>query len=99
MRNKEIYGNYINTNFDNPICCVEAPHKMDTLILMKNGKFKSEFFGEGTYILNNGINPKIELHYIDMDKPAIYRTYFLNKLFDKPKIILNADLNHYYLKK
>ncbi|MEJ5103747.1 hypothetical protein [Chryseobacterium sp. MYb328] len=98
LNDQSIYGKYLNKNFDNLTCCVEAPHVADTLILYRNGTFKSKFYSVGTYHIENGINPEIELHYKELDKPAIYKTYFSNKIFRKPRIILNADLNHYYEK-
>jgi len=98
LRKQNIYGKYINMNFDKPICCVEAPHTADTLVLYKDNMFKSKFYGIGTYKLDNGINPEIELHYTDFGQSAAYKTYFLNGIFEKPKIVLNADSNHYYEK-
>ncbi|MGL6125607.1 hypothetical protein [Chryseobacterium artocarpi] len=100
LKKHEIYGKYVNRNFDKPICCVEAPHTEDTLILYEDKTFESKFYGAGTYILYNGINPEIELFYKDFNhsSSAIYKTYFLNGIFEKPKIMLNADMNHYYEK-
>lgn len=98
LSNNSIYGKYINTNYSNPICCVEAPHKLDTLFLMKNGKFYSNFYGVGKYKIINGLNPEIALEYSYNNQKAIYKTYFSNKLFQKTRIILNADLDHYYEK-
>lgn len=98
LKKQDIYGKYINRNFDNPTCCVEAPHMADTLILHENKTFESKFYGVGTYVLHNGILPEIELYYKDADLSAVYKTYFSNKIFENPKIILDADLNHYYEK-
>lgn len=98
LKEKTLYGKYINTNYQNPICCVEAPHEPDTLILFRNRNFESRFFGKGQFEVSNGISPRIELHYKSFDKSALYSTYFSNKLFEKPKIILNADTNHVYTK-
>ena len=98
LKKKTLYGKYINTNYQNSICCVEAPHEPDTLILFNNGNFESRFFGKGQFEVSNGISPEIEFHYKNFDKSASYSTYFSNKLFEKPKIILNADTNHIYIK-
>lgn len=98
LREITLYGRYVNTNYQNPICCVEAPHQPDTLILYRNGSFESRFFGKGRFQISNTISPGIELHYKSFEKSALYSTYFSNKLFDKPKIILNADMNHVYTK-
>ncbi|QQV01890.1 MULTISPECIES: hypothetical protein [Chryseobacterium] len=98
LKKKTLYGKYINMNYQNSTCCVEAPHEPDTLILFSNGNFESRFFGRGQFKVSDGISPKIEFHYKSFDKSILYSTYFLNKLFDKPKIILNADTNHVYVK-
>lgn len=98
LNDRNIYGKYINKNFDNPTCCVEAPHTEDTLILDRNGTFKSKFYGIGTYRIENEMFPEIELNCKEFGKSATYKTYFSNKILQKPKIILNADLNHYYEK-
>jgi hypothetical protein len=99
MTKNSVVGVYTNKNYGNKSCCVESPHKADTLILKSNGTFSSEFYGDGTYTVNYGIlNSEIELHYeYEMGKAGYY-TYFSNKFFEKPKIILNSDLNHYYEK-
>lgn len=93
-----MYGKYINTNYENPICCVEAPHEPDTLILSSNGTFKSNFYGKGTFKITNGINPTIELRYMEFGKSARFKTYFSNTIFENPKVVLNADMNHFYAK-
>jgi len=98
LSKNNVYGKYVNKNFNQPICCVEAPHKPDTLILSKNGKFQSAFYGKGNYKFDNGFEAGIELHYFEFGKSAIYRTYLENKIFEKPRIVLNADTNHYYEK-
>ncbi|MGK0447144.1 MAG: hypothetical protein ACJA2M_000916 [Polaribacter sp.] len=97
MTKNSIVGIYANTNYVNEPCCLESPHKADSLILKPEETFYSEFYGKGTYKVNYGIlNSEIELHYeYEMGK-ARYYTYFSNKIFEKPKIILNYDLNHYY---
>ncbi|MWW26821.1 hypothetical protein [Flavobacteriaceae] len=99
MTKNSVVGIYANTNYRNEPCCVETPHKADTLNLKSDGTFSSEFYGDGTYDVNYGLlNSEIELHYeYEMGK-AGYHTYFSNKIFEKPKIILNYDLNHYYEK-
>lgn len=98
LREKTLFGKYINTNYENPICCVEAPHEPDTLILFRDGHFESGFYGKGRFEVSNGLVSRIILHYISDGEPALGNTYFSNKLFEKPKIILNADMNHVYTK-
>ncbi|WP_346881119.1 hypothetical protein [uncultured Algibacter sp.] len=53
MTNKNVSGVYLNTNYNKPHCCVEAPHIVDTLILKESGKFYSPFFGHGNYQISN----------------------------------------------
>lgn len=98
LKKKTLYGIYVNTNYENPICCVEAPHEPDTLILHSNGDFESRFFGTGQFEISNGISSRIELHYKSFGQSASFNTYFSNKLFEKSKIILNSDMNHVYTK-
>ncbi|SMP18851.1 hypothetical protein [Chryseobacterium profundimaris] len=98
LREKTLYGKYVNTNYENPICCVEAPHEPDTLILFCDGHFESKFYGKGYFDVSNRFTSRIILHYTSDDKAASLNTYFSNKLFEKPKIILNADMNHVYTK-
>lgn len=98
LKEKTLYGKYVNTNYQNPICCVEAPHEPDTLILFSDGHFESEFYGKGRFEVSNGLVSGIILHYISDGETMSYNTYFSNKLFEKPKIILNADMNHVYTK-
>jgi hypothetical protein len=98
LSENNLSGKYINTNFNNPICCVEAPHVSDTLTLKDDGTFTSKFYGNGEFNIQNGLNPEIEWTYVEFGKKAIYKTSFSNKIFKKQRIILNADLNHYYEK-
>lgn len=98
IKGDSLYGKYVNTNYQNTICCVEAPHEPDTLILFNDGKFESKFYGKGWFEIYNGISPRIQLHYTSFGKAALFNTYFSNKFFEKTKIILNADMNHTYTK-
>lgn len=95
MKEDKIIGEYANMNFTNKHCCVEAPHKPDTLIIYSNGTFKSNFYGKGTYKFENN-NLDLKYHY-EYGK-AEYKTQMVNKLFQKPRIDLNYKLNHYYEK-
>ena len=98
LKDRTLYGMYVNTNYQNPICCVEAPHESDTLILYSDGNFESRFFGKGQFEMSNGISPRIELHYKSFGESALFSTYISNQFFGKTKIILNADMNHVYTK-
>ena len=99
MTKNGIVGAYSNTNYGNEPCCLETPHKADTLILKSDGTFSSEYYGNGTYKIYYGIlTTEIDWTYeYEMGK-AGHSAYFSNKIFEKPKIILNYDLNHYYEK-
>ena len=95
MTRKSASGIYLNTNYNMKHCCVEAPHKADTLILNENGKFYNSFFGHGTYQINNKLfHTEIKLH----AEKIHYHTSLENNLFDKTRIMLNEDFGHYYEK-
>lgn len=99
LTKKNIAGLYINKNFDNKICCIETPHKPDSLKLNQDGTLSSNFFGVGTYKINQGIfETEIELHYENKNGKAGFYTYMVNRLFTNPKIIMNSDTNHYFEK-
>jgi hypothetical protein len=99
MTKNSVVGTYANTNYGNEPCCLETPHKADTLILKSDGTFSSAYYGNGIYKVNYGIlTTEIDWIYeYEMGK-AGHSTYFSNKIFEKPKIVLNYDLNHYYEK-
>lgn len=99
MTESKVIGTYVNTNYENEHCCLESPHVADTLILKSDGTFSSGYYGNGTYKVSYGIlTTDIDWTYeYEMGK-AGYSTYFSNKIFEKPKIILNYDLNHNYEK-
>jgi hypothetical protein len=99
MTKKSVVGTYVNTNYENKTCCLESPHKVDTLKLKSDGTFSSGYYGNGTYDINTGLlNTEIDLHYKYEFGNAGYYTSFNNKIFERPKIMLNSDLNHYYEK-
>ena len=92
---EDICGKYININYERKHCCVEAPHKADTLILKENGEFYSSFYGRGVYIIKmNYPFSTIELRAKDIN----FHTSFENKLFENIRIVLNPDNNHSYEK-
>ncbi|MGO4709711.1 hypothetical protein AB4Y90_11470 [Chryseobacterium sp. 2TAF14] len=98
VSSNDYVGKYANRNYNTEICCVEAPHKPDTLTLYKDGSFKSKFYGNGKFAIEGVFNTRIILKYSDFGKDAIYNTYFTNKINEELRIILNADNNHYYEK-
>ena len=95
LKKEKIVGKYINMNFENKNCCVEAPHKADTLILYSDGGYKSDFYGNGKYNFKENI---LEINYDYDNGKAQYKAIISNKLFQKPRIELNYKLNHYYEK-
>ncbi len=99
MTKNTVEGVYANTNYGNKICCLESPHKADTLILKSDGTFTSGYYVNVTYEVNYGIlTTEIDWTYEYEFGKAGHSTYFSNKIYEKPKIILNYDLNHYYEK-
>ncbi|MFD2543758.1 hypothetical protein ACFSSB_15635 [Lacinutrix gracilariae] len=97
MKKSNVIGIYVSTETESFLA--EIPHKSDTLILKSDGTFASGFYGIGNYNVNYGIlTTEIEWTYEYEMGQAGYRTYFNNKVFEKPKIILSSDLNHYYEK-
>ena len=92
---KQVIGTYINKNFDNPICCVEAPHVSDTLTLNQDKTFYSNYYGHGTYKLEVGSwTTCIKFNCSDLG----VNTYFTKSISGTPRIILNYDMNHFYEK-
>jgi hypothetical protein len=89
----KIVGTYINTNYENEPCCMEAPHQPDTLTLNSDYTFTSNFYGQGTYTTNG-----LDIHWKYQMGQAGFHTSFSNKLFEEPRIILNYDFNHHYKK-
>ncbi|WP_079207466.1 hypothetical protein [Riemerella anatipestifer] len=70
------------------------------MILFEEGKFTSQFYGIGHYEIGSGFETEITLHCKskNFNEGLLIRTYFENKILEKPRIILNADMNHYYEK-
>jgi len=99
MTENNVEGVYINKNYERKHCCVESPHKPDSLILKLDGTLSSNFFGIGTYKVKYGIlETEIELNYENENGKRGHHTYFVNRLFEKPKIIMNSNTNHYFEK-
>jgi hypothetical protein len=97
MKKSNVIGVYVST--ESEAFLAEVPHKSDTLILKSDGTFSSGFYGTGTYNVDYGIlKTEIVWNYdYEMGK-AGHQTYFSNKIYENPKIVLNSDLNHYYEK-
>ena len=78
---------------------METPHIPDTLRLNSDYTFSSGYYGNGKYKLEKGfLSTNIYWSYEDEWGKGGVSTYFSNKIYEKPKIILNYDLNHYYEK-
>jgi hypothetical protein len=105
----QLVGTYVNTNYSQTICCVEAPHEPDTLHLMADGTMISGFYGKGTWKLERGGNG------VDWSYPCEYGTgcgdehqvvqsmcgysaSIDNEIGRPIKLVLNWDWDHHYKK-
>ncbi len=93
---EDVVGNYVNTNYDKPICCVEAPHQPDTLELLPDGTMKSGFYGKGTWKLVG--SSSLEWNYTYEYGGAVYQTVVENEIGEEVRLDLNYKTNHYYRK-
>lgn len=102
-REKELIGTYVNNYSENinPMSIpLEAPTKIDTLVLLENNKFTSQCFGKGTYEvyeLNNSLYIGLNSH--DTDNTGYNMTISSIGLLKKTIILnINIDENYYYKK-
>ena len=96
----DIIGKYVNNNteplLDGP---KEIQKGVDTLIIMKDNKFSSKTWGDGTYIIKSSLmETKIDFKYTYSMGKAGYEAIVSKPLFNKTKIWLNYDLNFYFEK-
>ena len=99
MTRASVIGTYFNTNYENERCCVASPHRPDTLILKEDGTFSSDYYGNGTYEVSYGfLSTEIDWTYDYEIGKGYYSTQFSNKINERPRIMLNYDMNHYYEK-
>lgn len=90
----EYSGTYINHNFNYPSFIVDIPYVEDTLLLEKDLTFYSNYFGIGSYKINEN---KIILNYeYEMGKASFETT--IENVKGEIRIILFKDQNHYYKK-
>jgi len=76
-----VVGVYANTNYRNEPCCVESPHKADTLKLNSNETFTSAYYGNGSYKVSYGIlTIEINWTYDYEFGKAGHSAYFSNKI-------------------
>ena len=94
---ENVVGTYVNTNYDNPHCCVEAPHQPDTLVLLSNGVMHSGFYGTGTWELRYN-NTEIHWSYPYEHGMAGYAAGVVNEIGTELRLELNYKTNHYYRK-
>ncbi|MDB4920879.1 hypothetical protein [Mucilaginibacter sp.] len=92
-------GIYINQNYHYTPNRVEIPYAPDTLTLLKNNQFFSNYWGIGSYEIFYTLGgTEIELTYNYRYGKAGYRTSIKRINFGMPKIILDIDRDHYYEK-
>lgn len=97
LSSNEIAGTYVNKNFTK-ICGAEISNKPDTLHLYPNSKFKSGFYGVGTYKIKDGWPQSIKLTYHYEYGKADFTANFSSTIFEPIKIMTNYDLDCYYEK-
>jgi hypothetical protein len=99
MSEKSVLGVYVNKNYSINQCCMNSPHKPDTLTLKSGGALLSSFYGAREYKIQYGFSEtRISWVYDYKVDSITIDTYFSNQLFENPRIILNYDMNHYYEK-
>lgn len=96
---RQITGTYLVKEFKGRPFLPEIPYSRDTLVIYENGRFKSGFFGEGTYVMSYSISgTKIELtHNYEFGKASLSRSierFNLRTL----KIVLDEANEHFYEK-
>jgi hypothetical protein len=103
--NQELIGTYVNNYNELTSMFIfppEAPRQIDTLILLKNGKFTSGEFGKGSYSIDT-ISGSLYVHLsyqYGYEKTAGFGLLVKsNSLFNRtPILIINSDDNYYYKK-
>ncbi|MGZ3767277.1 MAG: hypothetical protein ACXVA2_21620 [Mucilaginibacter sp.] len=94
-----LVGQYVNRNYNYQPNLPEVPNVADTLTLLKNGQFESQYWGKGSYTISHTIaGTEIELIYDYEFGKAGYDTTVKRLDFGNPKIILDRDHDHYYEK-
>lgn len=95
-----LVGTYVVKYSNNSSSAVELPSSKDTLIILKDKKFKSSNWGEGKYDLSYSIRgTKINLHYkYEFGTAGFSTSLNRNWLFGKTKIMLDYDSDLYFEK-
>ncbi|MCD0487347.1 hypothetical protein LPB86_03845 [Pedobacter sp. MC2016-14] len=95
-----LVGEYVNKNYDYEPFLPEIPYEQDTLRLFENNKFRSHFWGKGTYkIFYTLVGTEIELYYKYEFGEAVFRGSLTRCFFGEPKLLLDPDRNHYLEKR
>jgi len=89
----EALGVYVNRNYQN-LCGPGFSDKPDTLTLLLNGKFSSNFYGPGNYTHDGST---IHLIYQYEYAEAGFDAEIVKTFFGKPRLILNYKANCYYI--
>jgi len=92
-----IVGTYLNQGSDIKVSLGEIPTRLDTLIILRNNKFKNTTWGEGTYEISYSITgTKIQFIYDYEFGKAGFESTIDRSLFKSPRILLFKDLDYYY---
>ncbi len=94
---KILIGKYYNVNYGIS-SGIDASIKPDVLILYEN-KFKSKYYGEGTYNLIyslKGTSIELKPNIIKLGGFSSYTYPITRGWYGNPKIILFYDIDHYY---
>ncbi len=95
---ESLVGTYENRNYDYTPFVPEIPYVDDTLILKADSTFESDFWGNGTYEVNNSLKgSSIKLHYNYEFGKASY-TAKIEENDKGIKIVLFEKKNHHYEK-
>jgi hypothetical protein len=89
-----VVGRYINTNFKYGNLA-DIPNNQDTLTLLANNHFISNFYGKGTYTLNRSITGT-DLDLIYANGTAIAEMPINRLEVGTIKFVLSYDLDRYY---
>ncbi|MEL7123498.1 MAG: hypothetical protein AAFO07_28895 [Bacteroidota bacterium] len=89
-----VQGVYVNTNYERSRM---SPTKPDTLILMKNGRMESDYFGNSYYELEKKFWRSEILLFKESDK-SFFGTTIKKTIWGQTKIMISSDNSHYYLK-
>lgn len=94
-----IIGKYANKNFNHSHFLAEIPYVTDKLVLFRNNRFESTYWGKGSYHITYSLQgTKIQLKYKYSFGLAGYKASIERLNWGTPKIILDRDRNHYYEK-